>query len=483
MVFGRKKTGKGKHLTTKYFLHCHHKQRQTGKHEKSKRPLKTTNKEHQQKHTNCPAKLNISLLPSCSTCKYGVLVTFFHAHNHPVYAADALRFRPIASEVKVKYFDLFRLGHSPSSAHFEFETNLMLLEDNPAVLADRYVNPKKKDVYNLFDKWRKKNLGIKNGREMYEELEQRIKCYNEQNAAEGGKAVIKRYSKHPDGSEDPLIMAICTPLMVRVHNLVSQAGELVYMDSTASLDDCNNPVYVLSTSNAGGGLPLAVVVTSGESTSSLQQAMSSLRDILPEDAFGGRGKDDGPQAVITDDCTAEKEGLSLTWSNTIQFLCIFHMLQSVWRWLCDSKHNINKEHRQTLMGLVRKLVYAHAPQDLKSEYAFFKGHPLVTTYKHFMKYIESYWSRKEEWCIAYRSCVPMRGNTTNNYSETGIRILKDIVFRRIKAYNLIQVFDFITVTFESYYKARLLAIAHNRLDWYIALRFKGLVVNGFVYIS
>ena len=153
--------------------------------------------------------------------------------------------------------------------------------------------------------------------------------------------------------------------------------------------------------------------------------------------------------------------------------CIFHLLQSVWRWLCDSSHNINKQHRQTLMGLVRKLVYTQAPADAEYEYTFFKGHPLVTTYKHFMKYIESYWSRKEEWCIAYRSCVPMRGNTTNNFSETGIRILKDIVFRRIKAYNLIQVFDFITIIFESYYKARLLAIAHNRLDRYIALRFKG----------
>ena len=55
----------------------------------------------------------------------------------------------------MKYFDLSRLGHSPSCAHFEFETNLMLLEDNPAVLADKYVNPKKKNAYNLFDKWRK----------------------------------------------------------------------------------------------------------------------------------------------------------------------------------------------------------------------------------------------------------------------------------------------------------------------------------------
>ena len=57
---------------------------------------------------------------------------------------------------------------------------------------------------------------------------------------------------------------------------------------------------------------------------------------------------------------------------------------------------------------------------------------------------------------------------------SGIRILKDIAFRRVKAYNLVQLFDFVTVTFELYYERRLLAVAHNRMDRYIALRFKGL---------
>ena len=33
---------------------------------------------------------------------------------------------------------------------------------------------------------------------------------------------------------------------------------------------------------------------------------------------------------------------------------------------------------------------------------------------------------------------------------------------------------FITVTFEVYYECRLLAVVHNRMDRYIALRFKGL---------
>ena len=46
----------------------------------------------------------------------------------------------------------------------------------------------------------------------------------------------------------------------------------------------------------------------------------------------------------------------------------------------------------------------------------------------------------------------MRGIDTNNYAESGIRILKDIVFKRVKAYNLIQLFEFLTITFEVYYE-------------------------------
>ena len=51
----------------------------------------------------------------------------------------------------------------------------------------------------------------------------------------------------------------------------------------------------------------------------------------------------------------------------------------------------------------------------------------------------------------------MRGNHTNNYVEAGMRILKEIIFGRIKAYNLIhQMFQFITVTMEKYFINRLL---------------------------
>ena len=126
------------------------------------------------------------------------------------------------------------------------------------------------------------------------------------------------------------------------------------------------------------------------------------------------------------------------------------------------------------MKLVRKLVYAKKETDLNAEYQQFTSNTIVKRYQNFIKHMEGYWKRRNEWAVCFRSRETMRGINTNNYAESGIRILKDIVFKRVKAYNLIQLFEFLTVTFELYYERRLLAVAHNRMDRYISLRYKGL---------
>ncbi len=143
----------------------------------------------------------------------------------------------------------------------------------------------------------------------------------------------------------------------------------------------------------------------------------------------------------------------------------------MWRWLLCSKHCIEDDERQYLMNLIRKLVYAKTESELMAEYARFQQNVTVKKYANFISHINGYWIRRREWAICFRSAATMRGINTNNYAESGIRILKDIVFRRVKAYNLIQLFEFVTVTFELYYKRRLLAIAYNRMDRYISLRY------------
>ena len=66
-----------------------------------------------------------------------------------------------------------------------------MYQHDPQLLADRNINPKTNDVYNLFNKWRNNNLGVRTGKELFAELEERINEYNESNKDIGGKASVQ----------------------------------------------------------------------------------------------------------------------------------------------------------------------------------------------------------------------------------------------------------------------------------------------------
>ena len=70
--------------------------------------------------------------------------------------------------------------------------------------------------------------------------------------------------------------------MSRVHEYIYQSKELVFVDASSSFEDYNNPVFVLSTSSAAGGLPLGIVVTSAESAEVIHKGFTILKDLFSE---------------------------------------------------------------------------------------------------------------------------------------------------------------------------------------------------------
>ena len=87
--------------------------------------------------------------------------------------------------------------------------------------------------------------------------------------------------------------------MARIHEHIQQSKELIFVDSSSSFDDFNNPMFVVSTS-AAGGLPLGIVVTSGESSNIVYQVVCALKG-----SFYGESCPEN----ITDDSSVERDGL------------------------------------------------------------------------------------------------------------------------------------------------------------------------------
>ncbi|KAL5246177.1 hypothetical protein ACI65C_013585 [Semiaphis heraclei] len=121
-----------------------------------------------------------------------------------------------------------------------------------------------------------------------------------------------------------------------------------------------------------------------------------------------------------------------------------------------------KEKRLPLMRMFQKVLYATDEVNLNEETSNILN--LRDEFPNFVKRFENYFKRKNEWVLMFRRDIITRGNNTNNYAEACIRILKEIILNRTKAYNVVALVEFICYVWEDYLILRILDHAHNRRD-------------------
>lgn len=340
---------------------------------RKKNPRKVLMHDLRQKKTNCPSRLKFTVLvppKKKRLASHPAILEVTYNHNHPIESAHALSFRPINPEVKETFFKLFRKGHSAASAFHWHETKLFLDGgEDQLLLADRATNPTKPDISRLYDEWRKTELGADNGKQLFDKLEMEVCSYNETNSGMGGQAKLQIYHNESSASDDtdsdfegieeppkkpkkkkkrrsqPMVIAICSPLMCRVHQNVQQAGEMAFCDATSSLDRFNTSMFIVSTSSAIGGLPIGVIITSDEEQDTISRGLQLLKTVLPVNSFYGKGSSEGPSIVMTDDSSAERNALHMAWPKSRLLLCAFHFLQRNWTWLHNGTNQIHNDDR------------------------------------------------------------------------------------------------------------------------------------------
>ncbi|XP_041468587.1 uncharacterized protein LOC121418660 isoform X2 [Lytechinus variegatus] len=376
-------------------------------------------------------------------------------HNHAINIPSALRFRDVNQQTCEKLEDLFRKGHSPSSALNVLEMDLQTDPESYILKSgDRSLCPDLQFCFRLYYKIFNQTYGASDGDQMIGDLDSKIIAgYNE----EAGSVCIKMEKT----DEGELVIAICTPIMKRVHTMLKHSGELVFIDSTGNVDRHGSRVFQLLTHSNAGGLPLGVMICSNEAEKTIQAGLKLFQSVFPGNAFFGKG-DRGPQIFITDDCLAERKALSSVYPDASLLLCTFHILQAVWRWLWDGKHNIEKCHRQSLFNHMKQMVYAPSIAEVDAAYDHALSDPLMLRYSNYKAYIKGLHDRKEVWAHACRLHLMTRGNNTNNYAEAAMRVLKDSLLHRTKAFNVPQLLDFLTTRMEAFYQRKLVAVANQR---------------------
>ena len=91
------------------------------------------------------------------------------------------------------------------------------------------------------------------------------------------------------------------------------------------------------------------------------------------------------------------------------------------------------------MNTFKRLVYAQNEEDAVRAYDAFRFDEIVRKYALLQSHVTRLWTRRQEWCMAYRTDLPLRGTHTTAIMEAGFRITKDIIFERVKAYNVVEV--------------------------------------------
>lgn len=105
-------------------------------------------------------------------------------------------------------------------------------------------------------------------------------------------------------------------------------------------------------------------------------------------------------------------------------------------------------------------MYADNMRDLENSITEIRN--MSTNFKNFVQRFEKNYNRKEQWIKFYRLHILYRNHETNNYAEASIRVIKDILISRTKAYNAVALVDFIVNVGENYFNLRLLDHAHGR---------------------
>ena len=381
---------------------CHHNTRTT----------KTNWKpDKRSKNTECPFVLTIKIHNSSYKKRHPAEnnfdpnfpceVHFSYDHNHNTQILQALTFREAFREVsqssKDVYLHLFKDSKTPkpSLAQAQFKkllrNNTESAEDYEINFADRQQKPRLSDAQRLYESFNSSVYGGRNGESLVKKMLEKEEEYNTKYSGEGG--VMKHIIENADDDKKGnfiLAIALVTPLMARSHTMICSSGEQVFIDGTSNLEELHLHLFLLRTHSPAGGLPLGVIITSDEMQATLEMAFSLSKDCLPENSFYGRGKDLGPISFLSDNNDEERKALNAVWPDSVRLLCVFHLLQAIWRWLMDKQNGISSADRPEVIKELRHIVHAESQESLEKAYENFVSGELGEKYNNLLLYFDQF---------------------------------------------------------------------------------------------
>ena len=417
-------------------------------------------------NTNCTIK------PDLESSDFNTIIDVEWNHNHSTTSLHSLTFKDISTETKSKIQQLFNAGLLPGAAHKEVMKQLRSeckdVFEYEEKLADRSIIPRRPDINRLYGLFTREMYGSTNVSCMFEKLEEKI-----EELKETAEDYTFKLVKHNEKDSQPLILVVITPLMKRVHRMVENSKDLVFIDSSSNMEEYNLRIFLVVTHSVGGALPLGIIVTSDEQLDTLKQAFELFKESVISFGFFNSAEN-GPQVIMTDNCDELREALLCIWPHSTLLLCIYHILQQVRRWVHAVKNGILLDQRPHILTLFKRVLYANTNDEMEDAYDEFLSDDIIINYPNLISYIESVYEDNSAWALCHRKELPIRGNNTNNYVEAQFMDIKDDILKRQKEVNIVGLLSKLTNELDMHYKNKLLSISSGKYDGIYSRRFNAL---------
>ena len=145
---------------------------------------------------------------------------------------------------------------------------------------------------------------------------------------------------------------------------------------------------------------------------------------------------------MTDNCSELRDALNTVWPNFNTLLCRFHIMQQVWKWLCEKKNNISANDRTSIILIFKQLVYEVSEDEFQVQYDECQDNDIVKIYPKLVDYLNHMYEIKEHRSEAFRGKLTLRNNHTNNIAESQFMAVKDRILQRVKEYIVVALFEY-----------------------------------------
>ena len=127
--------------------------------------------------------------------------------------------------------------------------------------------------------------------------------------------------------------------MTRVRQFFNSECHSNFIDSTGSVDTHSLAVSFIMIATCVGALPIGMIITGEKTEAAYSKAFEQLRDLTVQ--IDANSKWDA-EIVMTDHDDAIRNAVKKLFPNAVLWLCTFHVLQAVWRYLFSKKAALAK---------------------------------------------------------------------------------------------------------------------------------------------